>query len=91
MRITKVTIQSEDNRFVEVEIVAVEGGARVDRIDPNGRTVIGSIAADDESEARRLLAVKACESIYGIRKGEVNATGSMIYSVRCEIERIAGC
>ena len=50
------------------------------------------VERSDDREYRFAVAYNAAKLIYGVdRRGEPNATNSMIHDVISEIERVAGC
>ena len=71
----------------DVEIRRTEHGAIVIAND-----VEVEVARDDSREDRYAVAFNAAKVICGTTKrGEPNATNSMIHDVLSEIERVAGC
>lgn len=80
----------------QVVIEGVEGDVEVRRTE-SGAVVIANdveieVARDDSREERYAVAYNAAKVICGTTKrGEPNATNSMIHDVLSEIERVAGC
>jgi hypothetical protein len=71
----------------DVEIRRTERGAVVSAND-----VEIEVARDDSREERYAVAYNAARVVCGTTKrGEPNATNSMIHDVLNEIERVAGC
>ena len=84
MQIKTIIIQGDDG---DVEIHAADYGAQVIAND-----VLAEVARTDSREDRFAVAFNAAKVIYGTTKrGEPNATNSMIHDVLREIERVAGC
>ncbi|MCL4197699.1 MAG: hypothetical protein KJZ69_09425 [Phycisphaerales bacterium] len=84
MTITQITIKGIEG---DVEIHAADYGAQILYAD-----VCLELARSSSDDERWTAARAAAIAIYGVdRKGRPNATNSMIYSVRTEIERVAGC
>ncbi len=90
------TITIEAHTGPDVEITRIAGGALVTQ----GNTILCEYRANEPDESRRTKATKVAVAIYGAVQhhdrfgsipGQPNCTGSMIYDVRCEIERLAGC
>lgn len=90
MFIKRIVIEGAEG---DVEIRHDDGG-------PDGRPgalVIANgverfVARDDSREARYAVAYNAARVLCGTTKrGEPNATNSMIHDVLSEIERVAGC
>jgi hypothetical protein len=95
MNIKSITIEGHDG--TDIEIIRV-GGIHQSALVTQGNRVICEVRHDEENESRRLKATEVAKAIYGTTKkgrwgpgGEPNCTGSMVYDVRCEIERLAGC
>lgn len=71
----------------DLEIHAADYGAQVIAND-----VLVEVARTDSREDRFAVACNAAKVIYGTdRRGEPNATNSMIHDVFEQIERVAGC
>ncbi len=84
MKIKTIIIEGDAG---DVEIHAADYGAQVIAND-----VIAEVARSDDREDRFAVAFNAAKVIYGENKrGEPNATNSMIHDVLHEIERVAGC
>jgi len=80
----------------QIVIEGVEGDVEVRRTE-RGAVVIANdveveVARDDSREERYAVAWNAAKVLCGTTKrGEPNATNSMIHDVLNEIERVAGC
>jgi len=80
----------------QITIEGVEGDVEVRQTD-RGAVVIANdveieVGRDDSREERFTVAYNAAKVICGTtRKGDPNATNSMIHDVLNEIERVAGC
>jgi len=80
----------------QITIEGVEGDVEIRHTD-RGAVVIANdveieVGRDDSREERFTVAYNAAKVICGAtRKGEPNATNSMIHDVLNEIERVAGC
>jgi len=80
----------------QITIEGVEGDVEIRHTD-RGAVVIANdveieVGRDDSREERFTVAYNAAKVICGTtRKGEPNATNSMIHDVLNEIERVAGC
>lgn len=92
MTIKSITIETFDG--TDLKITRIDDGALVTK----GDAVICDVRRDEAEETRRLKAIEVAKRIYGIAKpsrfgggGGPNCTGSMVYDVRCEIERLADC
>jgi len=84
MFIKQITIEGVDG---DVEIRRTERGAVVIAND-----VEIEVGRDDCREERFIVAYNAAKIVCGTtRKGEPNATNSMIHDVLNEIDRVAGC
>jgi len=84
MFIKQITIEGVEG---DVEIHAADYGCQVIAND-----VVAEVARTDSDEDRRAVAYNAAKVICGTtRKGEPNATNSMIHDILREIERVAGC
>lgn len=72
----------------DVEIAHTDAGALVTA----GNRVLCEMRRDEDREARYAKAREVAKVVCGrTRKGEVNATNSMVHEVLDEIERVAGC
>lgn len=80
----------------QIVIEGVEGDVEIRRTE-HGAVVIANdveieVARDDSREERYAVAYNAAKIVCGTTKrGEPNATNSMIHDVLNEIERVAGC
>ncbi|MCL4742268.1 MAG: hypothetical protein KJZ54_08700 [Phycisphaerales bacterium] len=80
----------------QIVIEGVEGDVEIRRTE-HGAVVIANdieveVARDDSREERYAVAYNAAKVVCGTTKrGEPNATNSMIHDVLNEIERVAGC
>lgn len=80
----------------QITIEGIEGDVEIRHTD-RGAVVIANdveieVGRDDSREERFTVAYNAAKVICGTtRKGEPNATNSMIHDVLNEIERVAGC
>lgn len=80
----------------QIVIEGVEGDVEIRRTE-RGAVVIANdveidVARDDSREERYAVAYNAAKLVCGTTKrGEANATNSMIHDVLNEIERVAGC
>ncbi len=84
MQIKTIIIEGDEG---DVEIHAADYGAQVIAND-----VLAEVARTASREDRFAVAYNAARVIYGTNKrGEPNATNSMIHDVLREIERVAGC
>ena len=72
----------------DVEIARINEGALV----TTGRRVLCQVGREEDREARYAKAREVAKVVCGTdRRGEPNATNSMIHDVLNEIERVAGC
>lgn len=80
-----------------IVIEGVEGDVQIARTDAGalvtaGDRVLCEMRRDEGREARYAKAREVAKVVCGTtRKGEVNATNSMVHEVLDEIERVAGC
>ncbi len=80
----------------QIVIEGVEGDVEIRRTE-RGAVVIANdveveVARDDSRDDRYAVAWNAAKVLCGTTKrGEPNATNSMIHDVLSEIERVAGC
>ncbi len=84
MHIKTIIIEGDEG---DVEIHAADYGAQVIAND-----VLIEVVRTDSREDRFAVACNAAKVIYGTTKrGEPNATNSMIHDVLDQIDRVAGC
>ena len=85
MFIKQITIEGVEG---DVEIIRIENGALV----TSGNRILCDVRDDEHRESRFEKACEVAKIVCGTdRKGQPNATNSMIHDVLREIERVAGC
>lgn len=85
MFIKQITIEGVEG---DVEIIRIENGALV----TSGNRIICEVSENEYRESRFEKACEVAKIVCGTdRKGQPNATNSMIHDVLREIERVAGC
>ena len=86
MFIKQITIEGVEG---DVEIMRLDDGAA---LVTRGNDILCEMRADEDREKRFWKAYEVAKVVCGTtRKGEPNATNSMIHDVLNEIERVAGC
>lgn len=88
MFIKQITIEGVDG---DVEITRVDGKVSSALV-TSGNAILCEVRADEDREKRFWKAYEVAKVVCGTtRKGEPNATNSMIHDVLNEIDRVAGC